>query len=127
MFGAGAAASFHCRHSLPDAGPEEAVPHEHPYRVEWQCWTPGLDDHGYSVDISLLHSSLRRVTSELDGVYLNDLDFFSHRAPTVENVAVFLTARLKGLVAQESGRIELSELRIWEAEDAWASYREQWR
>ena len=125
MFGSGVRRSFTSIHSLPLEGGEEAEKHSHEYVADWQLWTAELDERGYSVDLNAVGQAVDAVTLLVNGVDLDGLAFFSRAAPSVENLARFLTGELKTRLADHA-RIKRSELRIWEADDAWASYVEEW-
>ena len=126
MFRAGVKSRLRAVHALPREGGSEASPHAHDYVIEWSCATGALDEKGYSVDISELKRCLGEVCRALDGADLNALPFFSSRAPSVENVAVFVTSELRRLLGTAASGIGRSEITIWESEDAWASYEEPW-
>jgi hypothetical protein len=57
---------------------------------------------------------------------LNDLPFFQQKQTSVEHFAVFLYEQLVAKL-EESGfefeKVKGSEVRIWESDSAWASYR----
>jgi 6-pyruvoyl-tetrahydropterin synthase len=122
MFEVGVRQRLRAVHSLPAQGGSEALPHGHDYVVEWSCRSRGLDEKGYAVDISLLQSCLSGLCRKLEGADLNSLPFFASRAPSLENLAVFLAQELRGPVA--GSRLAGSRITIWESADAWASLEE---
>jgi 6-pyruvoyl-tetrahydropterin synthase len=126
MFCAGVRAHVSCIHSLPLEDESERVPHSHDYVVDWQLWTDGLSTKGYALDINRIREALTRLTTEINGQNLNTLSFFRARQPSVENLGVYLTEWLRTDLGKEAAGISRSELRIWEAEDAWAGYVEEW-
>ena len=126
MFSAGVKQRLRAVHALVHEGGAEASRHAHDYAVEWSCATRELDEKGYSVDISLLKRCLGDVCRALWDADLNGLPFFSSRTPSVENLAVFLTGELRRALGAAARSISRSEIRIWEDEDAWASYAESW-
>jgi 6-pyruvoyltetrahydropterin/6-carboxytetrahydropterin synthase len=106
-----------------DFGPESST-HEHSYAVEWICRTESLDENGFAVDIALMEELLQREVDAVRGRTLNDLEFFRTLQPSVENMARFFHRRLsEALQAHGVARITGSELKIWESDSAWASYR----
>ena len=127
MFQAGIKKSFDARHFLRGDFAEESVPHTHPYQVEVICGAGELDKNGFSVDIALLEDVLSKNLEAIDGVLLNDLDFFARRQPSLENLAVYLWERIRGDLEAacrlESGPLPSSiEIKIWESVTAWAAY-----
>ncbi len=126
MFCAGVRHRLATVHALVSEGGSEASPHAHEYLVQWSCARPRLDEKGYSVDISLLKSCLAAVCASLEGSDLNSLPFFASRPPSVENLAVFLAGELRRALGASAAGITRCELTIWEADDAWASYAQDW-
>ena len=126
MYSAGVRTRLSCTHSLPLEDEEERAPHSHDYVIDWQLWTDGLSQKGYAVDINRIRTSLDRLTADLEGKDLNRIGFFAGRQPSVENLALYMTRQLRDLLGEEATAISRSELKIWEAEDAWAGYVEQW-
>ena len=79
------------------------------------------------MDIALLEDVLSKNLEAIDGVLLNDLDFFARRQPSLENLAVYLWERiredLEAACRLESGPLPSSiEIKIWESVTAWAAY-----
>ncbi len=126
MYRVGIKRQFTCSHYLVGDFDEESRPHSHVYTVEWSCSSGGLDENGFSVDISLLEATLETILNRVTGKLLNDFPFFQDKQTSVEYFAVFLYDQLVGKL-EESGfdfnRVEGSEIRIWESDSAWASYK----
>ena len=126
MYRVGIKRQLTCSHYLVGDFEEESRPHSHVYTVEWSCSSGGLDENGFSVDISLLEATLEMILNRVTGKLLNDFPFFQDKQTSVEYFAVFLYDQLVGKL-EESGfdfkRIEGSEIRIWESDSAWASYK----
>ena len=126
MYQAGIRNRFRARHFLRgDFGPESS-PHEHDYALEWRLRTESLDENGFAVDIALMEELLQREVDEVRGRTLNELDFFRALQPSVENMARFFHHRLSAALEGRRyavKRITGAELRIWESDSAWASYR----
>jgi len=123
MFAAAVRRKLRARHFLiGDFGPE-SIPHSHPYLVEAVCRNPGLDSHGFSTDIALLEEHLEKVLEAIDDVLLNDLDFFCRQQPSLENLCVYIQKDLTDRLKQAGAHLpEQIEIKIWESDDAWASY-----
>jgi 6-pyruvoyl-tetrahydropterin synthase len=126
MFSAGVRRRFSAFHSLAAESGVEASPHAHDYAVFWTCSTEELSEKGYSVDISLLKRSLGSVCGGLEGSDLNRIPFFASRQPSVENLALYLTRELRAALGAAAAGITGSQVTVWEADDAWASYSESW-
>jgi 6-pyruvoyltetrahydropterin/6-carboxytetrahydropterin synthase len=126
MYQVGIRNRFQASHFLRgDFGPESS-PHEHTYALEWICRTDSLDENGFAVDIALLEELLQREVDAVRGALLNELDFFRARQPSVENMARFFHRRLFDALEGRGypvARVTGTELKIWESDSAWASYR----
>ena len=126
MYQLGLGRAFEARHYLVggDWGPENE-PHAHAYRVEVRLATDELDRHGYIVDLEELEALLDRIVTRYRGRLLNDLPEFAGRNPSIEHFSRCIFDHLvEGLGRQ---RFTSMEVRLWENEDAWASYRERFR
>jgi len=118
--------SFSARHYLigGDWGPENN-PHAHQYRVEVRLSARELDEHGYLVDLDHLERILDECVASYSERVLNDLAEFDGLNPSIEHFTrLFCRRFLEHLGAH---RFEAVELRIWEHEAAWASFRETFR
>ena len=105
---------------------DESRPHRHDYEVELRFEVEQLDERGFSVDIALMKEFLAEIAAELAGTLLNDHPFFSERQTSVENFARFVHTRLVDLAGRQSDNpfdgSASSEVVVWEADNAWASY-----
>ena len=128
MYRVGVKLPFNVGHFLIGDFDEESIPHRHDYQVEWIFEIESLDANGFSVDISHMETLLRAVSTEIEGLLLNDLPFFENRQSSVENFARYTTKRLKTIARKEAmsmfDRATSVELLVWESPTAWASYRE---
>ena len=126
MYQLGLGRAFEARHYLVggDWGPENE-PHAHAYRVEVRLATDELDRHGYIVDLEELEVLLDRIVARYRGRLLNDLPEFAGHNPSIEHFSrCFFDHLATGLGRQ---RLTSMEVRLWENEDAWAAYREDFR
>lgn len=124
MFTTGVIRAFTARHALSgDFGPE-SVEHTHRYRVELICRTEELDGNGFGIDIALLERILAEELGIIDDRFLNALEFFRDRQPSLENLAVYLAERFVSRLSdtQGRGRVRRLEVRLWESDTAWAAY-----
>ncbi len=119
--------SFSARHYLigGDWGAENH-PHEHPYRVEVRLSAGQLDAHGYLVDLDQLEQVLDACILAYRDRLLNELPDFVGLNPSIEHFARLFCIRFLQLLGDH--RFEVVDIRIWEHEAAWASFREvfQW-
>lgn len=122
MFTAGVQRRFVARHFLAGAGQAEAVPHDHPYLVEWRCSSRRLNSRGFAADIAAMEAGLERILGGLDSVLLNDLPFFRDRQASLENLALYLHFLLRELDIDSGSRRPRLEVIIWESDTAWASF-----
>lgn len=114
---------FIARHFLTggDWGPENFA-HAHQYRIEVEVSGPQLDTHGYLIDIVDLETRLEKILTFYRDSLLNDLPRFSGLNPSIEHLARIILNDIR----QEGPLPHLSALtvRIWENNQAWASYSE---
>jgi 6-pyruvoyltetrahydropterin/6-carboxytetrahydropterin synthase len=105
--------------TVPDPGPEGEV-HSHRYEVAVRFAGPGLNDHGYLVDIDAVEDALDDLERRYRDALLNDLPEFDGVNPSVERFARVFGDRFVAAVPT-SVPTGLT-VRIWEDEDAWASH-----
>jgi 6-pyruvoyl-tetrahydropterin synthase len=94
--------------------------------VEWRVATSSLDENGFSVDIALMEDLLEKITSGIADRLLNDLEFFKERQASVENTALYLHQELSRALEEHGVDVDAfqeMEIKIWESDVAWASYR----
>ena len=107
---------------LGDAVDSEKVPHSHHYGVEVQVAGSDLNEDGYLVDILEIESHLQDLIGHYQDRTLNDLPEFKNLNPSIEHLArLFCEAMAARLKAPQIGALTV---RIWESEDAWAQYRQ---
>lgn len=95
--------------------------HAHHYRIQAILQAADLDVHGYLVDIVDLKRALDGGIAHFKDKTLNDLAEFTGKNPSVERLARCFWDLL---IARLDTRLpEVLEIRIWENETAWASYR----
>ena len=116
--------SFSARHYLVggDWGEENDL-HTHDYQVEVRLEGPGLDEHGYLVDIVDIEQNLDRLTGYYRNKTLNDLPRFAGINPSIEHFARILCRDLSKSI--KPSNVEAITVRVWENDIAWASYREE--
>lgn len=105
--------------TVPDCGPENEW-HSHRYSAEIECRGPELNTNGYLVDIVDIEEALDGLIDRYRDSTLNDLSEFEGLNPSVEHFSrIICTA-----VARQVNTDHLVSVtaRIWEDEEAWASY-----
>jgi len=114
---------FVARHFLTggDWGPEN-LPHAHQYRIEVEVSGPRLDTHGYLIDIVDLETRLKKVVAFYQDKLINDLPQFAGLNPSIEHFARIISTdiRLEGPMPH----LAALTVRVWENNQAWASYSE---
>ncbi len=95
----------------------------HEYGVEALLEGPGLDEHGYLVDITAVRTALDDVEARYAANTLNDLEEFVGLNPSVENFARILWGFITARIPVDS--LTSLTVRVREDDDAWASYRRE--
>lgn len=111
---------FFARHHLP--GPEwgdEQYTHTHQYIFELVIEGNSLDEHGFLIDIDLLHRDLEEIIAVFRDTEINELPDFHGGSPSLERFAQSLATRISGKLRGEN--ITGFTVRLWESPDAWAS------
>jgi 6-pyruvoyltetrahydropterin/6-carboxytetrahydropterin synthase len=105
--------------TVPDPGPE-GVPHSHTFTAEVALRGPELGEYGYLVDIDDVKAGVDAVVDHYRDELLNDHAAFEGANPSVERFArVFARSFLD---VAEPSTPEHVRVRLWEDEEAWASY-----
>lgn len=115
--------SFSAAHKLEDYHGKCEELHGHNFTVEALFTGDKMGKGGMVIDFKILKTYLKKVIEVLDHKYINDLTFFSDRAASSEYIAMYIFVELKKVISEAA--ISVSEVRVWESELAWASYREQ--
>ncbi|RME32698.1 MAG: 6-carboxytetrahydropterin synthase QueD [Deltaproteobacteria bacterium] len=95
--------------------------HGHNWKVEVQVRARDLDKAGLGIDFKILKRETNRLLDQLDHTYLNDLEMFRGISPSSENISRFLFEQLSSRL--NSDNVTVTEVRVWESENACASYR----
>jgi 6-pyruvoyltetrahydropterin/6-carboxytetrahydropterin synthase len=114
--------TFIARHYLigGDWGAENH-PHSHPYRLEIRLEASELDRHGYIVDLDQLEQVIDQLIGRYQDRLLNEMPEFDQLNPSLERFAKHICDKF--LKQMELPRFRSLEVRLWENEMAWASYR----
>jgi 6-pyruvoyltetrahydropterin/6-carboxytetrahydropterin synthase len=94
--------------------------HGHNWKVEVSVSAGRLNKEGVVIDFTVLKQKLEKVLKILDHTYLNDLDCFSGKEPSSENIAKYIYDRLKAELKGSAGK--LKSVTAWESETASATY-----
>jgi 6-pyruvoyltetrahydropterin/6-carboxytetrahydropterin synthase len=95
--------------------------HSHHYQVEVQLMGDRLDEHGYLVDIVDIEANLEALVEYYRDRTLNELPEFAGLNPSIEHFARIWCESLAGRI--KAPTLVAIEVKIWEAEIAWASFR----
>ncbi|MEJ2200726.1 MAG: 6-carboxytetrahydropterin synthase QueD [Desulfuromonadaceae bacterium] len=96
--------------------------HGHNWKVEVTVSARNLDKAGLGIDFKLLKRETNAVLDLLDHKYLNDIEPFVTASPSSENIARFLYETLAQRL--NSDNVRIFEIKVWESENACASYKE---
>jgi 6-pyruvoyltetrahydropterin/6-carboxytetrahydropterin synthase len=123
MYQLGINRTFSARHFLigGDWGAEN-LEHAHQYRLECMIESPHLNQHGYLVDILQVHASLDKVLEAFIDRTLNECTEFEGLNPSLENFARIIAVKLK--FEFDADAVSTLTIKLWEDEDAWASYHQ---
>ncbi len=96
--------------------------HGHNYRVEVKIQGPELNKIGLLVDFKEVKQLIGKVVDYLDHRFINDLPPFDVLNPSAENIAKYFYDQIHGGLQQENA-VEVSEVKLWETDVTYASYR----
>ena len=99
----------------------ENVWHSHHYAVEVQLMGDELDKHGYLVDIVDIETNLESLVAHYKDKTLNELPEFSGLNPSIEHFSRIFCTQLAARIQAKT--LHTIQLKIWENDIAWASYR----
>ena len=94
--------------------------HGHNFTVEVSIAGDDLQDDGMLLDFTILRGHLHEVLDVLDHKYINDIPFFSGRASSAENIALYVFSEMEGRVG--NNRVSVKKVTVWESDRACASY-----
>jgi len=114
--------SFSAAHRLEHVQGKCEALHGHNFMVEVSVVGDKLNNDGMLVDFKVLKNYLKEVLDSLDHSYINDKSFFKERASSSEYIAMYIFQELKSQIKEQT--FSLLEVKVWESEKSWASYRE---
>ncbi len=73
-----------------------------------------LDANGMGIDFRVIEQTIRTVVSEFEHRYLNDLEPFSHNAPTAEFIAKLIARRSSEQLEKIAPTAKVHQVEVWE-------------
>ena len=122
MFELTVESSFSSAHNLREYDGACERLHGHNWRVELHIEAEKLDSNGLAIDFKLLKKELNKVVGGLDHRYLNEITPFDTLNPSAENLAKYIFEKLSKSL--NNGNLRVSLVRVWESEQAAASYHD---
>ena len=80
-------ADFEAAHYIKNYPGKCARLHGHNWIVEAEVVGDKLNEIGFLIDFKILKTELKKILEEFDHQYLNELEIFSDKNPTAENLA----------------------------------------
>ena len=117
--------SFAAGHYLRNYRGKCENPHGHNYKVRVTLAGQELDKAGLLLDFKDLREVMRPVVERLDHQMINDLEPFTERNPSAENLAKYFfdeaNIRLK---KSTNGRVRVKDVTVFETDSTTAKYSE---
>jgi len=114
-------ARFAAAHRLNNYGGKCEALHGHNWVVEVGVKGAELDEVGLLMDFKVLKGHVRSTLEEIDHTMLNDHQYFAEQNPSSEHIAKWLYDQIATKL--EDPKLHVSFVRVWESEDAAATYR----
>lgn len=93
--------------------------HGHNWKIEVCVSGKNLDEAGVLVDFGVIKKNVRAIMETLDHKFLNELEFFSEKQPSSENIGIYIAEELQKTLDEG---IRVSRVHVWESDDACATY-----
>ena len=94
--------------------------HGHNWKVEVSLAGNKLNAAGLLIDFQEVKEATRRILSELDHSFLNEIPYFKDRNPSSENIAAYLFDKLSNEF--DGDVVTVTRITAWESDSACASY-----
>jgi 6-pyruvoyltetrahydropterin/6-carboxytetrahydropterin synthase len=94
--------------------------HGHNWKIEVYVAGNKLNEWGVLVDFGEIKRHLSDVMDILDHKFLNDINAFRDINPSSENIAKYIADQMQSRLTDPS--IRVSRVRVWESDDACATY-----
>ena len=111
---------FAAAHQLRNFGGKCEKLHGHNWKIEVSLAGTKLNAVGLLIDFQEVKEATKKILSELDHSFLNEIPHFKERNPSSENIAAYLFERLNHEFG--SDRISVTKVTAWESDSACASY-----
>lgn len=105
--------------TVPNCGPENEW-HSHHFDLEVILAGSELTDQGYLVDIVAVEDQIDALIERYEDSTLNDLPEFEGLNPSVEHFTRIIAHSLED--GFDAPNVDTLTVRIWEDDQAWASY-----
>ena len=112
--------NFSAAHQLKDSTGRCERLHGHNWKVEAEVEATALDEIGMAIDFKRIKAATRKIASQLDHHYLNDIEPFTRINPTAENIAAWFFQQLSDVL--NSDTIRVCAITLWETERARVRY-----
>ena len=115
--------AFEAAHRLPGYDGKCARLHGHNWEVVAIVRGDKLDEIGMLIDFKIIKAELKKVLDVFDHRFLNELEIFSGKNPTAENIArkVFERLNLSGIF---NDSVKLHAVRVHESPNSCVTYYE---
>lgn len=94
--------------------------HGHNWKVRVQLVSKGTNELGIAIDFKVVKEKLSNLIQKLDHKYLNDLEWFSERNPTSENIGILIYNELQKAFKEDG--VTVSEVEVWESDNTSVIY-----
>ena len=111
---------FAAAHCLKGYNGDCSAMHGHNWIVQAFVQTDELDSIGIAVDFRRLKSELDNILARLDHACLNNIEPFTEKNPTSENLAQYIFEKLAEVINTETVRV--SKIRVCESPGSGATY-----
>lgn len=114
-------AEFEAAHIIKNYPGKCARLHGHNWIVEAQVIGDKLNELGILIDFKILKDELKKVLDEFDHQYLNELEIFSDKNPTAENLAKIIFEKFSANKIFTDAK--LSAIKVYESPKSCVTYR----
>lgn len=112
---------FEAAHFIKNYPGKCARLHGHNWIVEAVAQGSELNDLGILIDFKILKSELNKILDELDHQFLNELEIFSKKNPTAENLAKEIFDKLS-VSEIFNGKTKLTAVKVYESPKSCVTY-----
>ncbi len=111
---------FAAAHKLTMVGEKCENLHGHNWKIEVCVTGENLDEGGVLLDFGVIKKIVAEIMQQLDHKYLNEIEAFSKKPPSSENIAVYICQELQGKIKNPA--IRVSRVSAWESKNSCATY-----